>query len=126
MNYRFKYTFFEPFGHPKHFYEAVGRWGGLHFHVTDLGETHAEKYGERYSAGLEVHYRQPPDYMDDRPPSHDDCWLLKCPCWHDGTSLYAMKSMLPRWDQKNPKAVFRMLEREADERFETWLRNDAE
>jgi len=42
---------------------------------------------EKPSGGIELHYQIPPDYMDDQAPSHQDCWLLNSPCWHDGSSL---------------------------------------
>ena len=114
--YRYKYTLTEQFGHWRHSYELVGRWGGLHFHVTDMGANNPHVY-ERYSAGLECHWREPPSYMADAPPSHDDCWLLKQPCWHDGTSLYARETILPLFDGQSHERMFLFLAGEADERF---------
>lgn len=38
-------------------------------------------------AGLEAHYRKPPNYMNDKKASHEVCQILCAPCWHDGSSL---------------------------------------
>lgn len=112
--YRYQYRMWLFAGHWKHSYELIGRWGGIHFHVTDFADNpHAS---ERYSAGLEIHYRQPPPYMDG-PPSHDECFLLKAPCWHDGTSLYAQERILPLFNGRDHDTLFRFLAGEADERF---------
>lgn len=116
--YRVRYVWSHRFGHPHHSYEVVGRHGGLHLHISDLGDEHAKKYGERYSAGLESHWREPPGYMADQPPSQDECWLLKQPCWHDGTSLYAQERYVPMFvGGLSPEAMLRALCAEADKRF---------
>ena len=119
MKYRNEYRYHCPFGHPKHIYICRGRHGAMHFHITDLGEVHAKKYGHRYSSGLEAHHRTPPSYMDDRAPSHEECWVIGGPCWHDGTSLYAEESLLPFWlqDPHDHERMFRLLEREYEDRF---------
>lgn len=38
------------------------------------------------ACGLEFHSRTP---VRNEAPAHVDCHVLKCPCWHDGTSMYA-------------------------------------
>jgi len=104
-----KYTWSKPFSYVRHSWELVGPTGGIHFHVADD------------TAGLEIHYTSPPDYMKGTAPHQTKCWLLNCPCWHDGTSLYAtdtlwpmIKSYLKAGDHEK---IFKILEREADERF---------
>lgn len=98
MKYRCKYTYEKPFGDPKHVWTVIGRHGAIHFHVSDMGEDRSRQYGtDRYSGGLECHYRMPPDYMGNQAPSQDTCWLLGQPCWHDGTSLYASERVIPFW-----------------------------
>ena len=117
--WRALYQYQSRFGNPKHDWQVIGASGALHFHVTDHGAEHEAKFGQRYSAGLEVHYRQPPDYMAEQPPSHDECWVLKCPCWHDGTSLYAYEHVLPFWLSRpdDHERMFDFLRSEAEERF---------
>lgn len=44
-----------------------------------------------------MHYRTPPESMRDDPPSSDVCWLLHCPCWHDGSSLAVEEKWIPLW-----------------------------
>ncbi len=105
--YRYQYCLRLFAGNWNHSYEVIGRWGALNFHVTDLGEDYAKKFSsDQYSAGLECHYRTPPSYMADQPPSQDYCWLLKQPCWHDGTSLYALEVLMPFFDPQNHKPMF--------------------
>jgi len=87
-----------------HEWSTIGRHGALHLRITDLGE----KSDPRYSGGLEIHYRTPPEHMADDAPSHDDCWLLKCPCWHDGSSLYVRDVVIPHW-QHDPQNIQRMI-----------------
>lgn len=104
-----KYTWSKPFGSVRHHWELIGPQGGLHFHASE--------YDGRWSCGLEFHsYRNP----GDEPPSQVHCWLLKAPCWHDGTSLYA-DTLWQRIEsdarESNHEAIFRCLEREADEYF---------
>lgn len=122
MKFRKEYRYNLSAGYPKHIWICEGRHGAVHLHITDLGEDHARKYGDRYSAGLECHYRQPPRYMSDQAPSQKDCWVLGGPCWHDGTSLYAQESYVPFWqgDPSNHDRVLARLEREYADRFEQW------
>ena len=89
--------------------------GAMHFHVTDLGEDY--KHGDRYCGGLETHSRQP--LGADEAPSHEKCWLLGGPCWHDGTSLYAHEKLIPFWltAPHDHERIFRMLEHEYEGQF---------
>lgn len=101
--------------HGKHIWTCVGPEFALHFHVTDTGRVGDDR---RYYGWLETHYRQAPDYMADKSPSHFDCWLLKGPCWHDGTSLYADEFLIPFWrqDPDNNERIFALLKREYEQR----------
>jgi hypothetical protein len=116
-NYRCKYEYEYRFGHPQHTWSVVGACGGLHLHIMDYGAD--AKYGEQFQGGIEIHYRQPPDYMCDQAPSHDECWLLKQPCWHDGSSLQVSEYWIPLWrvDPTNHVRMFEMLCGRADESF---------
>lgn len=111
--FRAEYRYSRPFSSARHDWFVIGRKGAIHLHINDSGP----EYG--YSAGLECHYRSPPDYMENDAPSHDECWVLKCPCWHDGTSLYAQEFFLPIWQisPNDHEAMFRLLEREYEKRF---------
>lgn len=118
--YRSKYELQDRYGSWQHVWTVIGRHGAIHFHVSDMGEETANKHGlDRYSGGLEVHYRVPPDYMAEDAPSQDNCWLIGCPCWHDGTSLYASEYLIPLWlcDPHNHKRMFEILQREYEDRF---------
>lgn len=126
MKINTKYTYEKTFGNKRHTWTAVGAKMAIHLRITDFGEKHGNKYGnQQYSSGIEMHYRTPPDYMSDDAPSQDSCWLLKCPCWHDGSSLQASKTWIPRWqaDPHDHDEMFSYLEYELKQRTEEM--NDA-
>lgn len=109
-----KYTYAKPFGSARHSWEIVGPKGGVHFHVSMT-----DGYGD--TAGLEFHFMAPPSGMENDAPSQLKCWLLNCPCWHDGTSLYAsetlwpmIKPMLANGDHDT---IFRFLQQEYESHF---------
>lgn len=88
MNYDIRYEFFYRHGSPCYQYIVIGRHGAVHLHFS------CYKYGDEpekksWSGGVEYHYRTPPPYMDDRPPSHANCPFLNSNCWHDGSSNQA-------------------------------------
>ena len=114
--FRCKYTYEMPFSYARHQWTLVGAQGGIHLHITMPPSDDPDQH---ISAGLEAHYRTPPDYMADQAPMHDECWLLKCPCWHDGTSLYAHDVLLPFWlqDPHDHERMFRRLHEEYHSRF---------
>lgn len=111
MRYRHhKYTWSKPFSSVRHQWEFVGPDGGMHFHASE--------YDGQWSCGLEIHYA---NKRGDDAPSQIRCWLLHARCWHDGTSLYAEESLWPLIqpylkDGEHDK-IFRILEREANDRF---------
>jgi hypothetical protein len=75
----------------RHSWQIEGEHGGAELHISSY-EIDGE---ERWSAGLECHYRKPPEYMRGQAPSHSPCWLLHGPCWHDGTSTHAQDEFVP-------------------------------
>ena len=97
-------------------YELVGEHGGA---VLNVSGPHHYDGRNNWSAGLEFHWRLPPDYMRGQPPSDDKCYLLKCPCWHDGTSLYAQEHYLPMVLRGDHASVFRRMADDAAERLIT-------
>ena len=121
MKYRCEYKYSKPWGNPYHVWTVIGRHGAIHFHASDMGQKWADEHGrdERYSGGLEVHYRAPPSYMEDQAPSQDKCWLIGCPCWHDGTSLYASETVIPFWlcAPHDHERMFNFLIHDYEDRF---------
>lgn len=102
-----KYTYENRFNSARHSWTLIGEKGGLHFHVNILED---EKYGP--TAGLEIH-----KFSGVGAPDHVPCWLLHAPCWHDGTSSYAMETL---WPMVEPylktgehNTIFKLLEGEA-------------
>lgn len=121
--FRHEYRLTPRFGSDNHCWICIGAKGATHLHISGPYMYPNEAGGpneEHWSAGLETHYRSPPPYMADQAPSHDECWVIKGPCWHDGTSLCAQESYLPQW-MNNPhdhKGIFNRLEVEYARRFE--------
>lgn len=92
MGQEFRHWYkFEPtaWGSNRHTWVIIGRHGAVHLHLNDRREDSKDIHSasDKVSGGVEVHYRQPPEYRQDDCPDHDRCWLLEGPCWHDGSSL---------------------------------------
>lgn len=115
-DHRYTYTMtVRPWGSIEHVYLIVSRHGAIHFWVTEYTAKTGPCSNTEPSGGLEAHYRQPPGYMADKAPSHDECFALKAPCWHDGTSLYASETLIPRWlNRQSEPEVFGWLVQEVD------------
>lgn len=96
----------------EHQWAIVGFGGGAHLHIRPYVRDGITEY----SAGLEMHFAAPPVYSKDKAPSHVPCWLIKVPCWHDGTSLYAQEYFVPlfRRGQPDHELIFGEMERWAD------------
>lgn len=120
MKFRTKYIYEVPHGNAYHTWVVIGARMALHLKITDMGEEHRVKYGGRYSGGIEFHWREPPEYMADEPPSNDHCWVLQAPCWHGGSSLQASGHWIPFWEAapNDHGRMFRELELELQERTE--------
>ena len=118
---RYKYEYkMSPCGESlDHTWSVVGDRGGIHLNLR-LDSSSTSRGGvPSYIGGIEVHYRTPPEYMKDDPPSHDHCWLLDAPCWHEGFSLQVVEIWGPRV-HRNPQdhmGMFRSLAESADDRF---------
>lgn len=93
-------------------YEVVGAKGGVALNISSYGKEGDEHNG--WSAGIEYHRRESPDGSA---PDHDRCYLLNCPCWHDGSSLYAQETWLPRHLHSSTEDVLLGLQHEAERYF---------
>ena len=125
MKYRCKYEFTAEFSE-RHTWSIVGRHLGIHLHITDLSKMPGVDLDGRLSGGVEYHFRQPPEHMKDEAPSQDRCWLLKAPCWHDGSSMQVSDVWIPHWLEfrgapDEHARMFRLLEREVEEHAMTTL-----
>jgi hypothetical protein len=102
-------------GQWEHRYEIIGAHGACHLSIQPyrLSDGPIE-----HSAGLEMHYRRPPKYMNDCAPSHAKCFLLEGPCWHDGTSLYAQEYFVPMFLRGDEDGIFSEMIRWCDGRLE--------
>lgn len=94
---------------------VVGKEGAVDFHCshTDFADCQSpwpQSLGR--TGGLEVHYSVPPDYMRDKAPHHEHCWILGGKCWHDGSSLYASEVLIPLLERDGEEAIWRQLQHE--------------
>lgn len=110
-HYRYRMEAHFQFGTWKYSYEIIGEHGGAHLHVAG---PHVYDGGQHWTAGLELHSRKP---LYSGPPSHDKCWLIKCPCWHDGISSYAQDHFLPMHFAEDHGRIFREMTEWADSQF---------
>jgi hypothetical protein len=91
---------------------VVGPLGAVDFHCTNMETLRRirDSTGMRdlwRSGGVEYHHRAAPDYMKEQ--SHEHCWILGGPCWHDGTSLWASEHWIPLLEREGEEAIWREL-----------------
>ena len=89
----------------------TGRGG---FHCTNLAilawmREETEMPDLWRSGGVEYHHRAAPDYMAGEDATHEHCWILGGPCWHDGTSLWASEHWIPLLEAAGEDAIWRDL-----------------
>lgn len=78
-------------GRENHFWGLIGNRGGIHVHAWESSSSWRD---ERWMGGIERHSATRRDY-DSESPSHDHCWLIGKPCWHDGSSLQFSEQVAP-------------------------------
>lgn len=78
-------------GRDTHTWCLNGPRGGIH---VDAWEAPMSFGDERWMGGIEGHSPTPREY-DSAAPSHEHCWLLQGPCWHDGSSLQFSEQIAP-------------------------------
>lgn len=90
-------------------YEQQDGFGGEPSHVwwikDDRGAVHIwarisrlDGFPTEWIGGVECHWAECPEgsgWFNPQSPSQSDCWLLKGPCWHDGSSLYFRERIAP-------------------------------
>lgn len=107
-----EYKWTKPFTSTHHQWSFRGPKGGISFSASLIE-------GYEPACGLEFHHAFDPSGGKEA-AQHARCWLLKAPCWHDGTSLYANEHLWPRIEGMIPdhNKIFRLLEREYESHFE--------
>ena len=89
-------------GMPEHCWSVRGATNGAHLSIRECEE-------DRFCGGIEYHRGTPK--VGDRAPDHDNCWLIRRPCWHDGSSLQVEEYWIPLWlsDPGNHEAILLQL-----------------
>lgn len=79
-------------GRVTHQWCLSSKLGGVHVHGwrTLYGDRHFHEW----MGGIEVHLPHRGEYGSET-PSHEHCWLIDGPCWHDGTSLGFSEQVAP-------------------------------
>jgi len=111
--WKVEYTLTERHGGWMHRYTMLTCHGAVDLWVNEMKTLE----GWARSGGLETHYNSPPTYMKNHAPHHQECWLTKLPCWHDGTSLYVEENILPYWQPGKHDFIFNELRRHAKNQF---------
>lgn len=90
------YSYLPPEGDiTRHIWTATGNNGAVHVWAEPTAPLITHRWGDLYYGGIEIHSRKPLYDFGSQEPSHSDCWLLKCPCWHDGSSLQFSEQVEP-------------------------------
>ena len=112
--YRHEYRLVPRFGNWDHTYIVETAHGAVQLRMTDYGEDRSEHFVERFSGGVEFHWRLAPSWAKDKAPDHPQCHILHAPCWHDGTSLYASEHYAPMLESgASHEIIFLSLEHDA-------------
>lgn len=91
-----EYAYLPPEGEvTRHMWTLVGPSGAVHAWAEPTPDDHRNRWGESYYGGIEMHSPKRLYDWGDGKPSHDECWLLKGPCWHDGSSLQFSEQIEP-------------------------------
>jgi hypothetical protein len=89
----------------RYVWAVKGERGGVHVWAQSMCDEAAKISGSRYYGGIEVHRATPHEYDNPAEPSHDECWLIGKPCWHDGSSLQFSEQVLPMIERMGVEAV---------------------
>lgn len=78
-------------GQDHHTWGLTGKRGGIHVHAWEASSGWRD---ERWIGGIEGHSPIRREY-DSEKPSHEHCWLIHGPCWHEGSSLQFSEQIGP-------------------------------
>lgn len=119
------YAYLPPEGEvTRHMWTLVGPKGAVHAWAQEHAEEFRRKWGEAYYGGIEMHSPKRLYDWGDGKPSHESCWLLKGPCWHDGSSLQFSEQIEPFLPREQPfephthEYVYSLLH----DRYQAWFK----
>ena len=100
MGVKFKkeYKYYQRYGENMgHMWTVICRYGAKYITIHEYKNSNGII---DFSGGIETLWLSPPDYMKHEAPHHQHCWLLKAPCWHDGSSLYVSEKIIPLFEHQ--------------------------
>lgn len=86
-------------GLPRFTWSVIGPQGGVHIWAQTHSEASQRDWGDQFYGGVECHWPAESGKND-----HEDCWLLKKPCRHDGSSLYFSERIEPMLRGQDPES----------------------
>lgn len=106
----------------RYIFAVKGELGGVHFWVEEYTRENGEV---RRFGGVESHSKTP--FSDSTPgPDNDNCWLIGCPCWHDGSSLMAEETYIPVWQACRSDGDFEPIFRGISRLYGDWLKKETD
>ena len=90
--FRFGYEQHVRAGRIEHLWFLANEAGGVHVSAWPTKPAY-EGDRDRWLGGVECH--SPTSLYGQEKPSHEHCWLLGAPCWHDGSSLQFSEQIAP-------------------------------
>lgn len=114
---------FEMLGN-RHCWWVRGPKGGAHIWAAATDEDFRQRFGEHFYGGIECHSPKPLYDYDgySSEPHHEECWLLKGPCWHDGSSLQFSETIEPMMrNVKDLRSLDEFMNAELLDRYRSWF-----
>ncbi len=78
-----------------HMWTAIGDNGGVHIWAAPSPHMGGRSWPEKFFGGIEIHSKTRMYTFGDGKPDQEKCWLIGCPCYHDGSSLYFSERIEP-------------------------------
>jgi len=122
MKTKQKYTMVNRFGGWRHSWVVQSATMAVELNITE----YPDSMKIEHSAGFEMHSTKPIEDSRDVP----DHVLCECvgyrPCWHDGSSRYAMEHYLPMWTKRysDHEMFFSMLTSDLKRKLEDYGQQD--
>lgn len=92
----------------RHDFIAICDKGAINIHIEEVLDKDRPNT-VFMCGGIEKHWNKPPSYMKDVKAHHDKCSYTGKPCWHDGSSLWVAKNIIPYFEGNVTDFVFNKL-----------------
>jgi hypothetical protein len=107
------------FSEYRHIFAVRKPGAAIHFWVE-------KAFGDRPFGGVELHTSPNPNAASPVSAGRGDCWLLKGPCHHDGSSSMANEKFIPMFRRCNESGDFDQVYRELETLLFMWTEKDGQ